>query len=193
MTSERTTSLQRRRLLGAAAAGSLLPSTLLAQSAPLTAACGEQTARQTAGPFFKPDSPRRISLIENASQNSKLVVTGLVLSVSCKPVANALLDFWHADELGEYDNKGFSYRGHQLTDAQGRWRLETIVPGEYPGRARHIHVNVQAPNRRILTTQLYFPEELGHHRDGLYQSSLQLKIDRKESLLDGRFDFVVDA
>ncbi len=185
--------LLRRRLLGAVAAGSLLPSTLLAQSAPLTAACGKQTARQTAGPFFKPDSPRRVSLIENASQNSKLVVTGLVLSAGCQPVANALLDFWHADEFGEYDNKGFSYRGHQLTDAQGRWRLETILPAEYPGRARHIHVNVQAPGRRLLTTQLYFPEEFGHHRDGLYQSSLQMKIDKKDSLLDGRFDFVVDA
>jgi protocatechuate 3,4-dioxygenase beta subunit len=108
-------------------------------------------------------------------------------------VANALLDFWHADEFGEYDNKGFVYRGHQFTDAQGRWRLETILPAEYPGRARHIHVNVGAPGKRILTTQLYFPEEFGHHRDGLYQSSLQLKISKKESLLDGSFDFVVDA
>lgn len=195
---KRMTSIQRRRFLGAAAACSfvpsgLLPSTLLAQSVPLTPACGKQTARQTAGPFFKPDSPRRVSLIENASQNSKLVVAGLVLSLNCEPVANALLDFWHADEFGEYDNRGFSYRGHQFTDAQGRWRLETILPAEYPGRARHIHVNVQAPGRRVLTTQLYFPEEFGHHRDGLYQSSLQLKISRKEQLLDGSFDFVVEA
>jgi protocatechuate 3,4-dioxygenase beta subunit len=46
-----------------------------------------------------------------------------VLSLECKPVANALLDFWQADEFGEYDNKGFRYRGHQVTDAQGYWRL----------------------------------------------------------------------
>jgi protocatechuate 3,4-dioxygenase beta subunit len=182
--------ITRRRLLGGVLALPFVSGQALAQ---LTPACGKQTARQTAGPFFKPDSPRRASLIENASQNSKLVVTGLVLSASCKPVANALLDFWHADEFGDYDNRGFGYRGHQLADAQGRWRLETIVPGEYPGRARHIHVNVQAPGGRVLTTQLYFPEELGHHRDRLYQSSLQLKIDKKENLLDGRFDFVVDA
>jgi protocatechuate 3,4-dioxygenase beta subunit len=199
MATERPDLIRRRRFLGAAAAGACLPSgvlfssTLLAQSAPLTPACGKQTARQTAGPFFKPDSPRRASLIENAAQNTKLVVTGLVLSSKCAPVANTLLDFWHADEFGEYDNKGFSYRGHQLTDAQGRWRLETILPAEYPGRARHIHVNVQAPGRRVLTTQLYFPEEFGHHRDGLYQSALELKIARKQDLLDGRFDFVVDA
>jgi protocatechuate 3,4-dioxygenase beta subunit len=197
MAADRMTSIQRRRLLGAAAAASALPSTLLAQSAPLTPACGKQTARQTAGPFFKPDSPEKKSFIERYVEKSSnaglLAVSGRVLSASCQPVANALLDFWHADELGEYDAKGFSYRGHQFTDARGRWRLETIVPGEYPERARHIHVNVQAPGRRILTTQLYFPEEFGHHRDALYQPSLQLKIGRDGSQLDGRFDFVVDA
>jgi len=186
------TSLQRRRLL-AAAAGALFPATLLAQGAPLTPSCGRQTARQTAGPFFKPDSPQRKSLLEKGENSALLMVSGLVLSANCKPVANALLDFWHADEFGEYDDKGFRCRGHQFADAQGRWRLETILPAEYPGRARHIHVNVQAPGKRILTTQLYFPEEFGHHRDGLYQSSLQLKINKKENLLDGRFDFVVDA
>jgi protocatechuate 3,4-dioxygenase beta subunit len=199
MPTDRPGSLRRRRLLGAAAAGACLPSSLLfspallAQSAPPTPACGKQTARQTAGPFFKPDSPERKSLLEKDNKAGLLVVSGVVLSASCKPVANALLDFWHADEFGDYDNKGFSYRGHQLTDAQGRWRLETILPAEYPGRARHIHVNVQAPGRRVLTTQLYFPEEFGHHRDGLYQSALELKIARKPDLLDGRFDFVVDA
>ena len=66
-------------------------------------------------------------------------------------VANARLEFWHADESGEYDNQGSRYRGHQHADAQGRYRLETIVPAEYPGRARHIHVKVQARGRRVLT------------------------------------------
>jgi protocatechuate 3,4-dioxygenase beta subunit len=203
MTSDRRISLARRRLLGAAAAcsfspaallpASFLPSIVRAQGAPLTPACGRPTARQTAGPFFKPESPARTSLVEKNNKAGLLVVSGQVLSASCKPVANALLDFWHADEFGDYDNQGFSYRGHQLADAQGRWRLETILPAEYPGRARHIHVNVQAPGKRILTTQLYFPEEFGHHRDGLYKSALQLKIVRKEDLLEGRFDFVVDT
>ena len=112
------------------------------------------------------------------------MLTGLVLSPACKPVANALVDLWHADESGEYDNQGFRYRGHQRTDAQGGYRLETILPGEYPGRARHIHVKVQAPGqRRILTTQLYFP---GDRRDGLYRPELEIGP-------AGRFDFIVEA
>ena len=155
-----------------------------------TPACGRQTARQTAGPFFKPDSPGRVSLVEKDTKGDRLVVSGVVLSTACKPVANALLDFWHADEFGEYDNRGFHYRGHQFTDAHGRWRVETIVPAEYPGRARHIHVNVQAPGKRILTTQLYFPKDFGHHEDGLYRADLEMKMSGRGA---GRFDFVVDA
>ena len=156
---------------------------------PLT--CGKLTERQTAGPYFKPSSPQRADLLEKGTAAPSLVVAGLVLSAQCRPVANALLDFWHADERGEYDNQGFRYRGHQFTDAQGRWRLETVFPAEYPGRARHVHVNVQAPGKRILTTQLYFP---GDKRDGLYRDSLVIRVDQKDAKrVEARFDFVVDA
>jgi protocatechuate 3,4-dioxygenase beta subunit len=182
-------SILRRRLI-AASLLPLFPGAGFSQAA-LTPSCGKQTERQTAGPFFKPSSPLRRSFLENDSPENRLIVTGLVLSPECRPVANALVDFWHADELGEYDNKGFHYRGHQLTDAQGRWRLETILPAEYPGRARHIHVNVRAPGKRILTTQLYFP---GDRRDGLYRDSLVIKVDKKDGKrIEGSFDFVVEA
>ena len=173
----------RRRLLGAALA---LP---FAGSAFAQLTCGRLTARQTEGPFFKTDTPQRSSLLEKGDKNV-LVVSGLVLSAQCKPVTHALLDFWHADELGDYDNQGFRYRGHQFTDAQGRFRLETIVPAEYPGRARHIHVKVQAPGKRVLTTQLYFPGDPGNVRDGLYRRDLEIRDFQKG---EGRFDFVVEA
>ena len=174
------TSSHRRRLVGAVL---LLPfsSRVFSQS------CGPSTPRQTEGPFFKTDTPKRISLIEPGANAPQLVVTGQVLGRDCKPVADALLDFWHADETGEYDNRGFRYRGHQFTDAQGRYRLETIVPAEYPGRARHIHVKVQAPGGRVLTTQLYFPDG---RRDSLYRDELVMKIARPG---EGAFDFVVAA
>jgi protocatechuate 3,4-dioxygenase beta subunit len=172
----------RRRLLIAAAALPL-SERVLAQEKPLT--CGQSTPRQTEGPFFKTDSPKRTSLLEKDSGKERLVLTGVVMSAQCKPVANALLDFWHADEDGAYDNRGYRYRGHQFADAQGRYRLETIVPALYPGRARHIHVKVQAPGRRILTTQLFFAGDAGNRRDGLYRPDLEIR--------SGTFDFLVDA
>jgi protocatechuate 3,4-dioxygenase beta subunit len=172
--------MRRRQLLGAAL---LIPLEGLAQT------CGVITPRQTEGPFFKTDTPRRISLIEG-NPARRLVLEGQVLSAQCKPVPNALLDFWHADEQGHYDNKGFRYRGHQYTDAQGRYRLETIVPAEYPGRTRHIHVKAQAPGRRVLTTQLYFPDDPANARDFLYRSELAMKMPKRGQ---GTFDFVIDA
>jgi len=176
-----------RRHVIAAVLIPLVPRIALAQPTP---SCGKPTAPQTAGPFLTPSSPLRSSLLDKDSSGPRLVLTGSVLSRDCKPVASAVLDFWHADEFGEYDNRGFHYRGHQFTDAEGRWRLETIVPAEYPGRARHLHVNVQAPGKRILTTQLYFPKDFGHHSDGLYRPDLEMTMAGRDT---GRFDFVVDA
>jgi len=179
------TSLFRRRLV---AAGLALPFSGSALAQPLT--CGTTTPPETAGPFFKPSSPLRAFLIEKNSASGKFVISGMVLSAQCKPVANALLDFWHADESGEYDNQGFSYRGHQFTDAEGRYRLETIVPGEYPGRTRHIHVKLQAPRHKILTTQLYFPGDPGNRLDGLFRPDLAMRMAAPGA---GQFDFVIEA
>ena len=188
---------RRRRFLGAALA---LPFASIGaasgQTLPLTPSCGEKPERtpaQTAGPFYSPDSPRRNSLVEPGGKGERLVLAGFVLSPRCRPVANAVLDFWHCDERGEYDNRGYRYRGHVLADAQGRFSLETIVPGEYPGRTRHIHVKVQAPGGRVLTTQLYFPNEPGNLRDGIFRRELTMRVERAGGRRDARFDFVVTA
>ena len=93
--------ITRRRILGAAL---LIPLEGLAQT------CGVVTLRQTEGPFFTPNSPLRTSLLEAASKGERFLVTGRVLSPQCKPVANALVDVWHADEEGAYDNRGYRYR-----------------------------------------------------------------------------------
>ena len=151
----------------------------------------EPTPAQTEGPFYKPKTPKRASLIEKGFEGKKLIVEGQVLDTKGKPIAGALLDFWHCDATGEYDNAGYHGRGHQFADGDGKWKLETIVPGLYPGRTRHIHVRVQKPNGRILTTQLYFPGEAGNARDGIYDRRLLMKVSEKESAQVGSFNFVL--
>lgn len=179
--------LSRRRVLAAAA---LLPM-FSAYGQDASKSCGAVTPRQTEGPFFKPGTPERTSLIESASAAQRLLLSGQVLSArGCRPVSGALLEFWHSDERGEYDNSGYRYRGHQRTDAEGRYRLETIVPALYPGRARHIHIKVQPLGRRVLTTQLYFPDDPGNQRDRIYRRDLEMKMVKAGV---GLFDFVVDA
>ena len=159
-----------------------------------TPACDDghgPTPRQTAGPFFLPHSPQRASLLEPGINGTKIVLTGQVLSTRCRAVSGALLDFWHANDAGEYDVEGFRLRGHQFADSEGRYRLETIVPGLYPGRTRHFHVTVQVANGPILTIQLYFPGERRNVHDFLFDRRLLMKIDDDSERKAARFDFVL--
>lgn len=143
-----------------------------------TPACGDAglTPPQTPGPFFTPSSPLRASLLEPGMAGTKIVVEGVVLTTDCTPVPRALLDFWQADNDGHYDTAGFRLRGHQFTDDSGRFRLESVVPGIYPGRTRHFHVKVQRPGGRVLTTQLYFPGEPLNARDGIFDPALLMAV-----------------
>jgi protocatechuate 3,4-dioxygenase beta subunit len=152
----------------------------------------EPTVRQTEGPYFKPSSPERVDLAEPNTRARLVELSGLVLTRSCRPVARALVDLWHADERGDYDNSGFRYRGHLFTDADGRYRFRTIVPALYPGRTRHYHVKVQAPQQSVLTTQLYFPNEPTNRRDGLFRRELLMRMAEAGDALSARFDFVLD-
>src|SRR5437867_4406241 len=96
-----------------------------------TPACGDTddaTPPQTPGPFYKPRSPERQSLLEPGIQGTRIVLEGHVRSAKCKLIERTLVDFWHADASGVYDNAGYRLRGHQFTDGGGRYRLDTIVP-----------------------------------------------------------------
>jgi protocatechuate 3,4-dioxygenase beta subunit len=170
-----------------------LATTAPPQALPPTPACDDgddPTPAQTEGPYFTPDSPERGSLLEAGLPGERLTVAGTVLATDCRPLRRALLDFWQADAAGRYDNQGYRLRGHQFTDADGRFRLETVVPGLYTGRTRHIHVKVQAPNRPVLTTQLYFPGEAANAADGIFREELLLAMsgDRQAS-----FTFVLSV
>ncbi len=152
---------------------------------------GDETPAQTAGPFYTPDTPQRTSLREAGITGTNLIVTGKVLTTDCRPIAGAVLDFWHADDAGNYDNDGYRLRGHQLTDAEGNFRLETIVPGLYPGRTRHIHVLAQGPDTKLLTTQLYFPDEPDNARDGIFDQALVMDVNTDTDGKSAVFNFVL--
>ena len=151
------------------------------------------TPEQTEGPYFKRNSPERASLVDASTPGTRLTLTGRVLNQNGKPIARALLDFWQADASGNYDNAGYLLRGHQFTDDAGQYRLETVVPGLYPGRTRHIHVKVQAPNGPILTTQLYFPNEPRNASDGIFNPKLVLPMQATAQGQAASFDFVVQG
>jgi protocatechuate 3,4-dioxygenase beta subunit len=167
---------------------------VLAQERAPTPACHDgdaPTLPETEGPFFKPKSPRRSDLREPGIAGRPVELSGLVLTRACRPVANALVDLWHADDGGDYDNKGFRLRGHVFTDAQGRYSFRTILPGLYPGRTRHYHVKVQAANRPVLTTQFYFPDEAQNRSAEFFHPELLMRVAADDDALRAQFDVVL--
>lgn len=180
-------------LIGVAASGF---SNLALSQTPLapTPACRDgdaPTLEQTEGPYFKRNSPERSALRDPGAAGTAITVIGLVVSRSCRPVARALVELWHADDAGAYDNVGMKFRGHQFTDANGQYRFATIVPGLYPGRTRHYHFKFQAANRPVLTTQSYFPGEARNQSDALFNTALVMRVATAPERT-ARFDVVLD-
>ncbi len=171
----------------------------------LTATCtdGDETPSVIEGPYFKANSPLRTNLVTAGVTGVLLSLSGIVYDVDCVPVRNAKIDFWQCNRSGVYDNTTFTLRGHQYSTATGAYTLETVVPGYYTGRTVHIHVKVQAPGARILTSQLFFPNTTQAY--GLNFTNLNARdrfINRDCTIAlgtlasnryPGTFDFVVDT
>jgi protocatechuate 3,4-dioxygenase beta subunit len=146
--------------------------------------CSALTQPQTEGPYYTPNTPEKHLLLEEGMTGTRLVLVGYVLDQNCVPQSNAWLDFWQADEHGEYDNAGYRLRGHQFTDRQGRYYLETVLPGLYSSRPiEHIHVKVRPEGGAEVTSQLYFPQR---PMDGL-----TVTLEERGDYLVGYFNFVV--
>jgi protocatechuate 3,4-dioxygenase beta subunit len=191
-------SITRRAALAPVAVAPVLPFLLApafaqASPLPLTPECRDgaaATVAQTEGPFFRADAPLRRDLAADVPGGARITIGGFVVDVACRPIAGALVQIWHADDAGAYDNRGQRLRGQQRTDADGAWAFATIVPANYQSRTRHYHFKVQRPGGRVLTTQLYFPDDPQNRRDRLFDPRLVLRLSEAGGRA-GRFDFVV--
>lgn len=142
------------------------------------------TPRAIEGPLYvagAPLSKGEARLDEDSTSTGELfVMEGRVLDLEGKPVANALVDVWHANEAGGYSHffpgmKDFELRRKIETDAEGRYRFRSILPpgyaippnsptselfgalGRHGQRPAHVHFFVVAPGLRTLTTQINVP------------------------------------
>jgi len=124
------------------------------------------TSSDAEGPYFEAGAPFRATRLASSSERgTRLAVEGRLVGPDCKtPLKGYALDLWQADDEGNYYDAsatGYRLRGKVVTDAQGHYRFETIVPGNYGDsegiRPAHIHAHVLTPGGNILlTTQLYF-------------------------------------
>jgi protocatechuate 3,4-dioxygenase beta subunit len=148
------------------------------------------TPGQIGGTHFKA-SPVRHSVLEPGIHGTRITLSGYVLTSGCRVVRGARVDFWQADENGVYDDKGVRLRGHQFTDDRGRYWLQTILPGPYANRTRHLHVTVRARGERTVTTMLYFPGVALNARDPFIDRRLIVRLRIAKRRFLARFDFVL--
>ena len=138
----------------------------------------DPTLSNIEGPFYRTGAPERTDMYV-ATEGRQLVITGSVVGYDCRPINGAWLDFWHADSVGVYDNTSplYAFRGQQFADEQGQYELVTNIPGEYPGRPKHLHVKVQGEVVDELTTQLYFPDDPLNDTDPWHDIELELLVE----------------
>ena len=176
-----------------------LSAAALVWSDPLEADCDAATEDNIEGPFYKAGAPERSALVEPGMKGTPLTITGRVLNTDCKPLAYALIDIWHCDADGVYDNKGYTLRGKIHTDKKGRYELRTIVPVAYKvsetrSRPAHIHLKLSGPGTDVLTTQLYFEGDKWNTVDKDYRKSLEIRpVDGKNRGKVASFDFRIKA
>jgi len=143
-------------------------------------------------PAFAPDAPRRTSLVEPGAAGSRVVISGHVIGLKCGRIKGARVDFWHPDATGAYASSGKRFRGYQLTDAEGRYRLETIRPGTAMGRAPHVSVRVEPPGKPALTTVIFFPGDPANASDTSFVPALAMREVAGGAARTYAFDFILD-
>lgn len=153
----------------------------------------QPTPAVPAGANYKPGAPERTSLVEPGTAGTKIELTGTVSGVTCGPIKRAAMEFWQADAHGSYDTASFRLRGRQLTDANGAYRLETIVPGPEGRRAPRLHVRVQPPGKPAFTTALFFAEHPANKTDAEFRSELAMKAaSPRGGVKAATFDILLD-
>ena len=117
-------------------------------------------------------------------------------AVTCAALPNAVVEIWHADRAGDYDDAADGrYRGQTAADTDGAYAFETILPGRYLNgaefRPSHVHAKVWVEGRLRLTTQLYFANDPYNEGDAWFdEDRVVADLDDGDTLV-GTFDFVV--
>src|SRR6516165_533498 len=169
------------------------------------------------GPFYRFGAPFQAKLAGPNESGERLIISGKVYTSDCRShLPNTLIEVWQANSAGQYDTDkpgnftehvDFHLRGMMLTDQQGNYEFETIMPGRYPvppnlpglekyaglTRPAHIHFRVAESLHVPLTTQLYFKDDPYISKDPWASGKPSLAIGLKQDgkFLRGAFDLAL--
>ncbi len=161
------------------------------------------------GPFYTENAPflENNQLVQPDANGQRIIISGSVRTLDCSQyIGNTLIDIWHADDDGTYDNVGFNFRGRTTSNEQGFYLFETILPGKYLNGAQfrpsHIHFKITPPGFDTLTTQLYFEGDTDIPADaaasinsGTYDASFRIipLNENADNKMEGTWDIIVDG
>mgnify|MGYP001587363997 CR=1 FL=1 len=122
-----------------------------------------ETTNDILGPFYRPNAPERSDLSYEGLTGTKIELKGKIFKSDCvTPLKDALVEIWHCNPDGEYDNttKDFKLRASWKTNDKGEYSFKTVLPGKYLNgelyRPAHIHYRVSEKNSKELVSQIYF-------------------------------------
>ncbi|MDF1695216.1 MAG: T9SS type A sorting domain-containing protein [Saprospiraceae bacterium] len=161
------------------------------------------------GPFYT-DNPPMIDNTKLAGPNEPgqtMIISGRVLNLDCNEfIPDTVIDVWHANDAGQYDNQGYTLRGFTTTNEEGFYVFETIKPGKYLNgssfRPSHIHFKITPPGFPTLITQLYFDGDTSIDGDaaasidsGTYDASNRIieLSENEDGILEGQFDITING
>lgn len=126
----------------------------MAQGGPLP-----PTESTSIGIYYQPDAPETRNLWRDGDPGERLQLRGRVLDPDGLPVADAQVELWHADGLGQVHPD--RYRTRLRTRPDGSFGVTTALPGYIPGApdvwgARHIHVVISHPAYAELVSLILF-------------------------------------
>ncbi len=146
---------------------------------------------------------------QSLNEPSRVKISGRVLDTAGRPVRDALVEVWQADQHGRYrhadphatqpSDPRFAGYAAQRTRASGRYFFWTLKPGAYGDgealRAPHLHFQVTSRHYRLVT-QMFFPDEPLNDRDHWYRASrrpalLVARIVQRRDVLDLSWDIVL--
>ena len=123
------------------------------------------------GPYYFEDAPFRSVIAHENEPGQRLFISGIVKQNDCEhSISGSLIELWQANDEGCYgivedcdtgnpENDYFNLRGKFFSDSNGNYSFESILPGYYGSRPRHIHIKITTPNGQVLVSQLYFEND----------------------------------
>ena len=164
----------------------------------------DPTTTDILGPFYRPGAPFRTDLVQAGTKGEILHFSGTIFGKDGRtPLKNALVEIWHCNENGVYDNTSddYIYRSSWRTGDDGKYHFKTILPVPYKAgatltRPAHIHMRISETKLQDLVTQVYFkgdthiPEDMSSSDPRSLHRILEVSMnDQKEKAV--KFDVVL--